>query len=83
MKAIKFIVALSLFLAFNSNAMAQKIYNPHANAREDIKTALANAKKEGKHVLIQVGGNWCPWCIKMHKYLNNQEEINKLLNEVV
>ncbi|MCT4602056.1 MAG: thioredoxin family protein, partial [Marinifilum sp.] len=47
----------------------------------DIKTALANAKKEGKHVLIQVGGNWCPWCIKMHKYLNNQEEINKLLND--
>lgn len=39
---------------------AQKIYNPDANAKKDIENVIAKAKKEGKHVLIQVGGNWCP-----------------------
>ena len=60
---------------------AQKFYNPEANAEQDIELALERAKQEGKHVLIQVGGNWCPWCIKLHKYLDNEKEINELLNE--
>lgn len=42
------------------------IYNPKANAQADINAAVAKAKKEKKHVFIQVGGNWCVWCIRFH-----------------
>jgi len=38
------------------------VYNPNANAKADIATAVAKAKKEGKHVLLMAGGNWCSWC---------------------
>lgn len=34
----------------------KKIYNPDANAKEDISQAVKKAKADGKHVLIQVGG---------------------------
>jgi Highly conserved protein containing a thioredoxin domain len=81
MKTFKFFLALSLILFLMNNLSAQKIYNPDADAEKDITEAVAKAKKEGKHVLIQVGGNWCPWCIKMHKILHSQEEIQKLLND--
>ncbi|WP_321308252.1 thioredoxin family protein [Marinifilum fragile] len=81
MKTFKFFLALSLILFLMNNLSAQKIYNPDADAEKDIAEAVAKAKKEGKHVLIQVGGNWCPWCIKMHKFLHSQEEIQKLLND--
>ncbi|MDQ2177789.1 thioredoxin family protein [Marinifilum sp. D714] len=80
MKTFKFFLTLSLALFLMNNLSAQKIYNPNADAKKDITKAVAKANKEGKHVLIQVGGNWCPWCIKMHRYLHNQEEINNLLN---
>jgi len=43
-----------------------QIYNPEANAREDIAKAVQQAKAENKHVLLQIGGNWCPWCVKLH-----------------
>lgn len=81
MKTIKIAILVSLVLAFSANLSAQKIYNPSADAKKDIANAISTAKKEGKHVLIQVGGNWCPWCIKMHKYLHAEGEINKLMTD--
>jgi len=44
------------------------IYNIDADAKTDLNNALDKAAKEGKHLLIQVGGNWCKWCIKFHGF---------------
>jgi len=74
-------VLASLFLVFNLTSTAQKPYDPSLNAKQEIAKAIIKAKKEGKHVLLQIGGNWCPWCIKMHKYLHTQTEIKKLLED--
>jgi len=56
-----------------------KIYNPLADAREDINKAIVKAKAENKHVIIQVGGNWCGWCIKFHAFINEDPEISKII----
>lgn len=57
-----------------------KIYNPQANASEDIEEAVAKAQAENKHVLIQVGGNWCPWCIKLHRYIHEHQQLDSIIN---
>ena len=78
-------------LAISSVAVAQeqktetkkeavKIYNPAADARADIDAAVARAKKAGKHVFIQVGGNWCPWCIAFHNLVDTTPELKTYLN---
>lgn len=59
----------------------KKIYNPEANAKEDINLAVKKAKTEGKHVLIQVGGNWCGWCILFHGFINEDPEIKKFIED--
>lgn len=64
-----------------TEAPAAKIYNPGANAKEDVANAVSKALKEGKNVLIQVGGNWCPWCIKLHKFMGADSELQKTLDE--
>jgi len=52
---------------FTFAAMAQvTIYDPKADAIADLIKAIEKAKVEGKHVFVQVGGNWCPWCVKFH-----------------
>ena len=38
------------------------IYDPKADAAKDIHNAVQLAKKQNKHVLLQIGGNWCIWC---------------------
>jgi len=38
-------------------------YDPGANADAAVNAAFARAKKSGKRVLIDLGGNWCGDCI--------------------
>ncbi len=81
MKVTQILIVLTLILNLNNSLSAQKIYNPKANAKKDIANAVTQAQKENKHVLLQIGGNWCPWCIKLHNYLHSNGDINRLLND--
>jgi len=50
-----------------------------ASAQE--KDAIAVAGKEGKHVLIQYGGNWCSWCIKFDAFCKADSAISKVIGD--
>lgn len=86
---MKKLIPLFLCFVIGSAAFAQTaapkkeavhIYNPQANAQADIDAAVAKAKKENKHVFIQVGGNWCIWCIRFHDLVNATPELKNFLN---
>ena len=57
-----------------------RLYDPDANASLELRAALAQAAATGRHVLIQIGGNWCPWCIKLDKLFSTDHRIDSLLN---
>jgi len=50
-----------------TSAPDKPVYDTKADAKEQIQTALRNARKENRRVLIQWGGNWCSWCLLLHK----------------
>lgn len=61
-----------------------KVYDESADASKQIAAALAKASKENQRVLIQWGGNWCPWCIKLHNtFKSNSEIARELMYEYV
>lgn len=69
MKRSVFLAALALL---PTAALAQKpapapLYDEKASGAAQIETALVEAKKSGKVVLLQFGANWCGWCHKLHK----------------
>jgi thioredoxin-related protein len=70
-----------LHVAFGQEPGAEKvsIYNPQADAKADINTAIAKAARENKHVLVQIGGNWCPWCIKFHRVFNSDQKVDSIV----
>ncbi len=83
-----FISLLGLFLLLlvsSQNLKAQKsygdLYKPQADASADIDQLLSQAKTEGKHVLVQVGGNWCVWCYRFHDFVKNDEELQALVDQ--
>ena len=52
----------------NQRSLAEgksKVYDESINPIEQIDQAVAKAKSEGKFVICQVGGNWCPWCLRI------------------
>ncbi len=54
-------------------------YDPKRDAAADIDTAVAEAKRSGRHVLIEVGGEWCVWCHRLDDYLKAKRKLNALL----
>lgn len=43
--------------------VTMKPYDENADANRVVDSAFARARKSGKHVLIDLGGNWCTDCI--------------------
>lgn len=79
---MKQILTIALFLIlYNSYAQPVKLYNPEADVSTAIAEGVAKAKAENKHLLIQIGGNWCPWCIKFHNICTDDKDISTLINK--
>lgn len=59
----------------------KKVYDEVINPIEQIDQALVRAKAEGKFVICQVGGNWCPWCLRFADFITNDTTISKVIDE--
>ncbi len=71
----------------NSNATSQagdekvyeKVYDESLNAIEQIDQAIEEAQASGRKVVCQVGGNWCPWCLRFADFITHDKEIADLI----
>jgi thioredoxin-related protein len=59
----------------------KKLYDPSIDGMKQINEAVAKAKSAGKHVLIQYGGNWCPWCLRFDAFCKADAEISKIISD--
>lgn len=57
----------------------KKVYDETINPLEQIDEALVKAKSEGKFVVAQVGGNWCPWCLRFADFITRDSDISKVI----
>jgi thioredoxin-related protein len=82
-KRMHFLFLCIIFLSVSSPVFSQekKLYNPEADAASDIRLALAKAASEGKHVLLQGGGNWCGWCIEFARFCKADTAISAVLDK--
>ena len=65
----------------NAQTALKKVYNEAVNPLEQIDQALVKAKADGKFVVCQVGGNWCPWCLRFADFITNDTTISKLISD--
>ncbi len=75
-------MVLLLFLLLTAAGHAQEkttLYDPDADASAALEAAIAQANTAGKHVLVQVGGNWCRWCVKLDRTMHEDAVIDSLL----
>ena len=69
-----------LSIAFCGQAQ-EKVYDESLDAMQQIKEATALAQKSGRYVLCQVGGNWCPWCLRFADFAKKDSVIAPLIEE--
>jgi len=74
------ITAICYFAMFGSSAQSYaKPYDENQDPRADIKEAISLAQKENKNILIQFGGNWCPWCLRFHALVSGMNRIDSVM----
>ncbi len=86
MRTLVFTLSILLVASVHVNAQEQaknnapQLYNPQADAQQAIKSAVDKANKEHKNVLLQIGGNWCVWCLRFNKLTTTDTTLNRLVN---
>lgn len=81
------IIALTLLLVTVSYAQQKdgteqplpKVYDESIDAMSQIDEAIARARKEHKYVLCQVGGNWCPWCLRFADFATKDSVVSQII----
>ena len=74
-KLILSLLGVCLALAMSAQTALKKVYDEDINPIEQIDQALVKARSEGKFVICQVGGNWCPWCLRFADFITNDTTI--------
>ena len=76
-----FMLAVCFALTTNAQNSPKKVYDEAINPIEQINQALSKAKFETKFVICQVGGNWCPWCLRFADFITNDTTISKVIDD--
>jgi len=76
------VTILTLFCLNISNAQTinKEVYNPSADAQKELNAAIIKAGTESKNIFVDVGGNWCVWCIRFYNYCKEDMEIDSIIS---
>jgi len=78
-RTILVIIATFVWLTMEAQTGLKRVYNEDINPIEQIDQAVVKARAEGKFVICQVGGNWCPWCLRFADFITNDSTISKVI----
>lgn len=81
---LRILAAIVLVLSnvmVNAQTTLKKVYDENANPMVQIEQAVSKANAEGKFVVCQVGGNWCPWCLRFADFVTNDSIVSQVVEE--
>lgn len=81
MKKLLMTLMLVLMAAGSAFAQTDKPYNEEIDPMAQIDQAIKDAKGSGKYVICQMGGNWCPWCLLFNKFIHEDAEVAKVIDD--
>lgn len=76
-----FLFSVLFFLPNCSGQSTDQLYDPTADAKADIAKAVEKAASEGKHVFLQIGGNWCKWCKLFDEKVRSNDTLRVAMEE--
>ena len=56
-------------------------YDPKADPNADLAKAVVEAKRGNKRILVEVGGEWCGWCHRMHAFFDQNESLREFRDD--
>ena len=56
-------------------------YDPERNPFTDLEQAVVEAEKNNKHILLEIGGDWCVWCHILDDFFQNKPKVAAALQQ--
>jgi thioredoxin-related protein len=75
------LVLLTAFLPAAEQIKRPDIYDAGADMKAQIAAAVKTAGVENRNIILMFGGNWCPWCHRLHELFRADARIKKILDE--
>lgn len=80
-KTILLLVLAISAIGMNAQTQLPKVYNEKINPMTQIDQAVAKAAKGKKNIIVQLGGNWCPWCLRFADFISKDSLISATIKE--
>ncbi|MDR1075736.1 MAG: thioredoxin family protein [Xanthomonadaceae bacterium] len=53
-------------------------FDPARDPAKDLQTAIVEAKRNDKRIVLDIGGEWCPWCHILDQFIAGDAEVRRL-----
>ena len=57
------------------------VYDVNVDPKAAVERARDQAQRDGRKVLVVLGGNWCQWCLALDDLMNEHEELRSYLGK--
>jgi hypothetical protein len=61
--------------------MEMALYDRERNPFKDARAAFEKAQTEYKVILVDIGGDWCVWCIRLDDFINDHPDLRELVEQ--
>ncbi|MCD6557132.1 MAG: thioredoxin family protein, partial [Bacteroidales bacterium] len=77
---ITLLIIAILMYTLSAYSQREKLYDANIDGLQQFKDTQKQAKNEDKHIMIQIGGNWCSRCYKFHDFYTKDAILDSLIN---
>jgi len=77
--AAALVLLAAILPAADQGKYGPDIYDPGADVKAQITAAVKTAGLENRNILLMFGGNWCPWCHRLHALFASDARVKKIL----
>lgn len=77
--AILAVSVLFSLVSFTQDMKSFNLYKPGEDAGQKLSEVVKRAKAEGKHVFVQIGGNWCIWCARFNNLATTDHSVDSVI----
>jgi thioredoxin-related protein len=61
-------------------APVREAFDPQRDANKDIKEAMVEATRSGRRIILDVGGEWCPWCKRLDAFFASNSDVASFMH---
>lgn len=77
-KVVKRPVAKPTVVRPAQKPIVRERFDPERDPNADLAAAVITATKENKRIILDVGGEWCGWCVEMDEYFLRNPALLKI-----